>query len=786
MAEVADTTALAITDAVEYVEHGLGLVALKPNTKCPAESAWQHPDAAITTRERAKRLQHGIGLHHLASRTACIDVDDWQICESWLDERGVDLTALMMADDAVQIRSRREGRAKLLYRLPESVDWLPYVKTADGKLELRCANSAEQSQQDVLPPSIHPDTGKPYQWAGAGDWRELPELPDDFLTAWIQAHGQIHANPKRLPQSANTGVIGAFNDAHDPGQILEANGYRPAGKRWLSPHSESKIPGVVKMPDSDPPRVYIHHASDPLSDGHSHDAFSVFATLEHGGDVTAAVKEAGHALSVSTNASEFDAAPAAIDADESHPDLSHDELALQLGTVGGWNNRARYVAAWDKWLFWSGSRWEIDDRLRHMTEVRGFLRKVAKDLEQWARRQAKQCHDPNDAEKVQKWARNEAKSLRQAGSRTSVESTARSNTKLAASVEQWDGCLDWLGTPGGTVDLRSGRLRPAERDDYITKHTRIEPVADEPRLWVDFLDTAMQGDAEMVSFLQRLAGYMLTGYTTEHKLPFAFGPGGNGKSVFANTLHSIMGNYAARAPAEAFLSTKGERHPTDLAGLQGARLVIGSELPAGRAWNESVIKDLTGGDPITARFMRQDFFTFTPQFTLLIVGNHQPTIGAVDDAMRRRLLLIPFTATITDDKKDPALESKLANEQGAILQWMIDGAVQWYQHGLNVPESVTSATDDYLEAEDVLGQFIADELRPDVNAGALSSAVYERHRSWCRAQGAREWSNRALTQALRERGIEVKRGRSGSQLIGWRLVPAAESPTAEPGFGVWE
>ncbi|MDZ7752754.1 MAG: phage/plasmid primase, P4 family [Gammaproteobacteria bacterium] len=473
-------------------------------------------------------------------------------------------------------------------------------------------------------------------------------------------------------------------------------------------------------------------------------------------------------------------APAAIDRDdESHPDLSHDELALLLGSIGGWNSRARYVASWDRWLFWSGSRWEVDDRLRHMTEARHFLRQVARDLEAWARRQAEKCHDATEAEKVERWARNEAKTLRQAGTRTSVESTARSNPELAASVEQWDGCLDLLGTPGGTVDLRTGELRPAARDDYITKHTRIEPVAGEPSLWLRFLATAMRGDSEMVAFLQRLAGYALTGYTTEHKLPFAFGSGGNGKSVFANTLHSILADYAARAPAEAFLSAKGERHPTDLAGLQGARLVVGSELPAGRAWNESVIKDLTGGDPITARFMRQDYFTYKPQFTILIVGNHQPSIGAVDEAMRRRLLLIPFTATIPASQRDPKLEAKLRDEHGAILQWMIEGAVEWYRHGLCVPASVIAATDDYLDAEDLLGQFMADEMRLDPQTDVPSSVVYERHRDWCRAHGTREWSQRALTQALRERGITIKKDREARKLQGWRVVTLVESTTSQ-------
>lgn len=756
--------------AAEYVSHGFGVIPLKFGEKRPSDSEWQRLDAPITDECSARSIDSGIGIPHLSNRTCCVDVDDWHACSDWFAARGVDLSALMMADDAVQICSGREGRAKLLYRLPASLDSLPYLVTAGGKLELRCANGPEQSQQDVLPPSIHPDTGKPYEWGGAGDWRNLPELPDDLVTLWLQEYGQRHAKQSRAPQSADSGVIGAFNEVRDPGDILEMHGYIKTGNRWRYPDSTSGIAGVVVLPNSDPPRVYTHHSADPLGNGHSHDAFSVFATLEHGGDIQTAVKAAAAEVQQHKSTAEFDAALWVVNPDDdSHPDLSHDQLALQLGSIGGWNKRARYVAAWDRWLFWDGSRWVWDDRLRHMTEVREFLRKVARDLELWAKRRAAGCATSIEGDRILKWARGEAKVLRQAGSRSSVESMARSNPELAATVEQWDSNLDLLGTPNGTVDLRKGLLRSASRGDYITKHTAVAPVNQEPVRWRRFLHTAMQGDGEMVAFLQRLAGYMLTGHTGEHKLPFVFGPGGNGKSVFANTLYAIMADYGARAPAEAFLSAKGERHPTDLAGLQGARLVIGSELPAGRSWNESVIKNLTGGDPITARFMRQDFFTFTPQFTLLIVGNHQPSIGAVDEAMRRRLLLIPFTAAIPDAEKDPALEAKLGEEHGAILQWMIDGAVQWYQHGLCVPEGVKAATNEYLEAEDILGQFIEEELVRDQTAQVLSSKVHRRHQAWCDEHGTKSWSQRALTQALRERGCRFEKDRSGNQLKGYRL-----------------
>jgi P4 family phage/plasmid primase-like protien len=356
--------------------------------------------------------------------------------------------------------------------------------------------------------------------------------------------------------------------------------------------------------------------------------------------------------------------------------------------------------------------------------------------------------------------------------RANVEATARSNPGLAASPHQWDADPDLLGTPGGTVDLRTGELHEARRDEYITRLTSVTPaeVGTPAELWEQFLFRVMGNDIELVAFLQRLAGYALTGHTSEHKLPFLFGPGGNGKSVFMNTLRAVMADYATGAPAETFLATNHQRHPTELAGLQGARLVVGSELPAGRAWNESTIKDLTGGDPITARYMRQDYFTFLPQFTLMIYGNHQPSIGAVDEAMRRRILLIPFTARIAESEKDSRLQEKLEDEHPAILRWMIDGAVAWHCYGLAPPRSVIAASEEYLDAEDTLGQFLGEELVADRQAEVRASELYSRYRDWCEQQGTRPWSQKALSQALRERGYRIEHTRYGRALYGVRLA----------------
>jgi putative DNA primase/helicase len=210
-----------------------------------------------------------------------------------------------------------------------------------------------------------------------------------------------------------------------------------------------------------------------------------------------------------------------------------------------------------------------------------------------------------------------------------------------------------LNTPGGVVDLRTGEIRKHKAEDYLTKITGASPDPTCPiPTWLAFLDRVMGGDVTLIAFLRRLTGYALTGSTREHALAFLYGTGANGKSTLLNAVTGIASDYHRTAPIETFTANNTDRHPTDLAGLRGARLVTATETEEGRRWAESRIKALTGGDRIAARFMRQDFFQYVPQFKLVIAGNHKPGLRSVDKAMRRRFHLIPFTVTIPPDDYD--------------------------------------------------------------------------------------------------------------------------------------
>jgi P4 family phage/plasmid primase-like protien len=252
------------------------------------------------------------------------------------------------------------------------------------------------------------------------------------------------------------------------------------------------------------------------------------------------------------------------------------------------------------------------------------------------------------------------------------------------------------------------QLREQRREDFCTKATTVDPDlhADCP-LWKNFLRRIMDNDQSLIDYLQRVCGYCCTGITDEHVIFFAHGGGANGKSTFASALLGILGvgpeGYAAVAPISTFLASQTDQHPTDMAMLRGARLVVAHETEEGRAWAISKIKMMTGGDLITARFMRQDFFTYSPQFKVLILGNHKPALHRVDEATRRRVHLIPFTVTIPEAERDPKLSEKLKAEYPAILGWMLHGCEAWQDMGLAPPTKVLDASSAYFADEDTIG-----------------------------------------------------------------------------------
>jgi putative DNA primase/helicase len=323
-----------------------------------------------------------------------------------------------------------------------------------------------------------------------------------------------------------------------------------------------------------------------------------------------------------------------------------------------------------------------------------------------------------------------------------------------------------------TVDLHTGIDRAPRREDYCTKSTAVAPApAGTPcPLWMAFLNRVTNQDQELIAFLKRLLGYCLTGHVREQVLVFLFGTGANGKSVFVSTVGGILSDYAIVAPMETFIASNMDRHPTEIAKLMGARLVVAQETQKGRRWDESKVKNLTGGDKLTARFMRGDFFDFKPTHKLLISGNHKPSLRNVDEAIRRRFLLVPFTVQIPPNERDPRLAEKLKAEWPAIFRWMIEGCLEWRRDGLMVPAVVRRATDEYLADNDVLAQWLEESV-DDGGPGAftLTRELFGSWKRWCESRNYRPGTETAFADSLSDRGYNKGRKNFGRGFNGIAL-----------------
>lgn len=321
-----------------------------------------------------------------------------------------------------------------------------------------------------------------------------------------------------------------------------------------------------------------------------------------------------------------------------------------------------------------------------------------------------------------------------------------------------------LNVANGTIDLRTGELRPHRREDLITKITDVkyDETAKCPR-WEQFLDEVMRGNQALVTFLQRAAGMSLTGDVSDHVLLTLYGTGRNGKSTFLNTLLAVMGDYGMQAAPDLLMAKRGERHPTELADLFGKRLVVSIESEQDRRLAESLVKQLTGGDRITARRMRQDFWSFAPTHHLWLATNHKPQIRGTDLAVWSRIKLVPFRAQFLDDdpRQDKHLFKKLLAELPGILRWCVEGCLAWQAGGLGVPEEVKKATDEYRAEQDTIAAFLSDCCVVTPTAKAAIRDVYKAYLTWCETNGERPVSQRELGSRLVERGFERRRAHGG-------------------------
>ena len=411
-------------------------------------------------------------------------------------------------------------------------------------------------------------------------------------------------------------------------------------------------------------------------------------------------------------------------------------------------DRLLYVPAAGYWLYWDGCRWVKENTLAVFDHVSAICRDTARLAEQNKR--------------------GDAIRLASAATVAAVERLARADRRHARAADAFDVDPWVLNTPGGVVDLRTGKLRPHRPGEMVTKVTTVTPGGECPN-WLAFIQQLVQGDAEMTAYVQRWFGYFLTGETREQKFLMVIGPGGNGKTLLFDVMMHVMGDYAVTAPMETFMATPYPRHETELAGLHGARLVVAQETEAGRMLAEAKIKTLTGGDIISARFMRSNYFKYRPAFKLVMVGNHRPVIRNPDDALRRRLHLLPLT--FKPENPDLALSETLKAEAPGILQWALDGCLMWQAQGLEMPKVVKDATADYFADQDPLAQWLAERCERDVRAQAASSDLFGDWATWSETRGEDPGSGKRFSAALEQQQFKKTRSSKGVIFHGLRLRP---------------
>jgi len=431
----------------------------------------------------------------------------------------------------------------------------------------------------------------------------------------------------------------------------------------------------------------------------------------------------------------------------------------------------RFCHPFGNWLAWDGGRWQIDNTAEVMRRAK-----------QTARRVYQEAADATDPAQAKELAKHAIRSEGDARLRAMID-LAESEPGVPVLPDQLDANPWFFNVENGTIDLKTGTLRPHNRAHLITK---IAPITHDPSATCPTFDAFLARilpSESLRKFVQRAIGHSLTGDTREDVIFIPFGTGSNGKTTFMKTMQALMGDFAMQTPTETLMVKRGEGIPNDVARLKGARLVAASEAEEGKRLAESLIKQLTGGDKISARFMRAEWFDFDPTFKIWLSTNHKPIIRGTDLGIWRRIRLIPFAVTILADERDETLPEKLLAELPGILNWALAGCRDWLQHGLGMPEEVQQATGSYRAEMDLLGNWIGDCCVEGVNHQATAAELYASYKKWCEDNGIRGvMAQYTLGSRLSERGFEMKRGHGGKRY--WRgiglLSPDGTEPPEQP------
>ena len=403
----------------------------------------------------------------------------------------------------------------------------------------------------------------------------------------------------------------------------------------------------------------------------------------------------------------------------------------------------RYCKDIKRWLFWIGIRWQVDETGEINRRIQQAMKSIYEEVK----------YAEGDASLIEK-IRDHARKSQAYGKINAAERLARTAAEFQVSLDKLDANPMLLNCPNGTVELESGRLRPHSRNDLIT---RLVPVEYDKKAqcptWMAFLKKIMAGDNTMIAYLQKIIGYSLSGRVDEQCLFILSGHGANGKSTLLETVRKMLGDYARHTPSCTLLANNMAIR-NDLARLRGARFVSAVEIGIGKKLDEALVKQLTGGDPITSRFLFQEYFEHRPSFKLFMAVNHLPEIRGVDHGIWRRLHLVPFKVVIKEEEMDRGLVHRLESELPGILAWAVQGCLEWQKNGLGMPSTSMSALHEYREETDKIADFVTDCCSQEREARVPIKTLYDTYKSWAEDNEGDALTKKSFGQYLKQKGYK--------------------------------